>query len=237
MSVRGNHRLFCIALIAALELGCVGLGGSASAAEKARVVPPPLLDEEPGEGTSEVAVLAGGCFWGVQGVYQHVNGVTSAVSGYAGGAKDAAEYETVSSGRTGHAESVQVTFDPRQITYGQLLQIYFSVVHDPTTLNRQGPDTGTQYRSAVFPTNEEQARLAKAYITQLGEARVFKAAIVTRIEPGRTFYPAEGYHQDFLTRNPTHGYIVVNDLPKIDDLKRLFPAVYRAKPVLVGRGR
>jgi peptide-methionine (S)-S-oxide reductase len=233
----GNHRLSFIALTAAIELACVGLGGSAAAGEKARVVPPPVLDEERGTSTSEVAVLAGGCFWGVQGVYQHVSGVTSAVSGYAGGSKNSAEYETVSSGGTGHAESVQVTFDPRQISYGQLLQIFFSVVHDPTTLNRQGPDTGTQYRSAIFPTSDEQARVAKAYIAQLGEARVFKAAIVTKTEPGKAFYPAEGYHQDFLTLNPTHGYIVVNDLPKIDDLKRLFPAVYRAKPVLVGRAR
>jgi peptide-methionine (S)-S-oxide reductase len=132
---------------------------------------------------------------------------------------------------------VQITFDPRQITYGQLLQIFFSVVHDPTTLNRQGPDRGTQYRSAIFPVDEQQARVAKAYVAQLGGARVFKAAIVTRIEPGKAFYPAEGYHQDFLTRNPTHGYIVVNDLPKIEDLKRLFPTLYRAKPVLVGRSR
>jgi len=226
-----------VAMAAVLGLACFGPGGPLSADEKPRVVPMPALDEDPGQAASEVAVLAGGCFWGVQGVYQHVNGVTSAVSGYAGGAKTTAEYEEVSSGGTGHAESVQVTFDPRQITYGQLLQIFFSVVHDPTTLNRQGPDRGTQYRSAIFPIDEQQARVAEAYVAQLSDARVFKAAIVTRIEPGKAFYPAEAYHQDFLTRNPTHGYIVVNDLPKIEDLKRLFPALYRAKPVLVGRAR
>ena len=143
----------------------------------------------------------------------------------------------MSTGGTGHAESVQVTFDPRQVTYGQLLQLFFSVVHDPTTLDRQGPDHGSQYRSAIFPTSDEQARVARAYIAQLSEAHVFGAAIVTKIEPGQAFYPAEDHHQDFLTLNPKHGYIVVNDLPKIDDLKRLFPAAYRAEPVLVGRAR
>jgi len=181
-----------------------------------------------------VAVLAGGCFWGVQGVFQHVKGVTAAVSGYAGGQKSTARYETVRGGDSGHAESVQVTFDPRQITYGRLLQIFFSVVHDPTQLNRQGPDVGTQYRSAIFPTSAEQARVAKAYIEQLNGARVFETAVVTQIEMDRPFYEAEGYHQDFLTRNPAHPYIVINDLPKISDLKRLFPDLYRVNPVLVG---
>ena len=165
-------------------------------------------------GTSAVVVLAGGCFWGVQGVFQHVKGVTSAISGYAGGEKKTARYETVGSGRTGHAESVQVTYDPRQISYGRLLHIFFSVVHDPTQLNRQGPDFGTQYRSAIFPTTTEQAEVAKAYIAQLDQAHAFKKAIVTRIEPDRPFYPAENYHQDFLTRNPKYPYIVINDLPK-----------------------
>jgi peptide-methionine (S)-S-oxide reductase len=204
-----------------------------AAAESAHALPAPAVDAPPGQVTSAVVVLAGGCFWGVQGVFQHVKGVTSAVSGYAGGDKKAAQYEIVSSGTTGHAESVQVTFDPRQISYGRLLQIFFSVVHDPTELNRQGPDTGTQYRSAIFPTNAEQATIAKAYIAQLDQAHAFKKAIVTRIEPDRTFYPAETYHQDFLTRNLTYPYIAVNDLPKIDDLKRFFPDVYRAAPVLV----
>jgi peptide-methionine (S)-S-oxide reductase len=202
--------------------------------EKARVIPPPSIDEPASQATSEVAVLAGGCFWGVQGVYQHTKGVTSAVSGYAGGQKNTAHYETVGRGGTGHAESVQVTFDPRQITYGRLLQVFFSVVHDPTQLNRQGPDVGTQYRSAIFPTNAEQEKVARAYIAQLDQARVFNAAIMTRIEADRPFYEAEAYHQDFLTHNPTDPYIVVNDLPKIEDLKRVFPAIYRPTPVLVG---
>jgi peptide-methionine (S)-S-oxide reductase len=184
-----------------------------------------------------VAVLAGGCFWGVQGVYQHVTGVTGAVSGYAGGEANTADYERVSGGRTGHAESVQITFDPRAITYGKLLQVFFSVVHDPTQLNRQGPDTGTQYRSAIFPATAEQANVAKAYLDQLGQARVFGAAMVTKIEPGRAFYRAEAYHQDFLELNPTYPYIVFNDIPKVQDLKRLFPDLYRAQPALVGSAK
>jgi len=205
-------------------------------AEQARVLPPPSIDE-PAGAAPEVAVLAGGCFWGVQGVFQHVKGVTNAVSGYAGGDKRQAQYETVSSGRTGHAESVRVTFDPRQISYGRILQIYFSVAHDPTELNRQGPDTGTQYRSAIFPTDAEQARVAKAYIAQLEQAHAFNAPIVTKIEPDRTFYPAEAYHQDFLALNPSYPYIVYNDLPKVANLKRLYPEVYRSDPVLVSGGR
>jgi len=227
---RAGPALFVAAV---LSVTGVGLTISPSAADDARPVPAPAIDEQTGQAASEVAVLAGGCFWGVQGVFQHVDGVTNAVSGYAGGDKAAAEYETVSSGRTGHAESVQVTFDPRKVSYGRLLQIYFSVAHDPTELNRQGPDFGTQYRSAIFPTTPEQVRVAKAYIAQLNQAHAFDAAIVTRIEPDRAFYPAEAYHQDFLTRNPTYPYIVINDLPKIRALKRLFPDSYRADPVLV----
>lgn len=169
----------------------------------------------------------------MQGVFQHVDGVSNAVSGYAGGESETADYEKVSTGTTGHAESVRITFDPRKITYGHILQIYFSVAHDPTQLDRQGPDTGPQYRSAIFPTTAEQAATANAYIAQLNQAHVFDAAIVTRIEPNRTFYPAETYHQDFLTLHPTYPYIVVVDLPKIGELKRLFPDVYRAEPVLV----
>ena len=202
-------------------------------AEKARVVPVPAVDEQAGSRSSEIAVLAGGCFWGVQGVYQHVKGVTSAVSGYAGGDEKTAEYERVSTGQTGHAESVQITFDPRVITYGRILQIFFSVVHDPTQLNRQGPDVGTQYRSAIFPMNSEQQNIAKAFIAQLGQARTFDAAIATKIEPARSFYRAEAYHQDFLEQNPNHPYIVIHDLQKIEDLKRMFPDLYRSKPVLV----
>jgi peptide-methionine (S)-S-oxide reductase len=186
---------------------------------------------------TEVAVLAGGCFWGVQGVYQHVKGVSNAVSGYAGGEKQTAVYEIVGSGTTGHAEAVQITYDPRQISFARLLQIYFSVVHDPTQLNRQGPDVGPQYRSAIFPLNDEQARVARAYIGQIAQARVFAAPIATKIEPGRTFYPAEAYHQDFLVRNPTHPYVAAHDLPKIEDLRRLHPDVYRAEPVRVAGPR
>ncbi|MBI1171008.1 peptide-methionine (S)-S-oxide reductase MsrA [bacterium] len=195
-------------------------------------LPAPAVDEAPGAG-AETAIFAGGCFWGIQGVFSHVKGVTSATSGYAGGKVDNVSYEGVSSGTTGLAESVKVVFDPQKISYGHLLQIYFSVAHDPTQLNRQGPDEGTQYRSAVFPTNAEQARVAAAYIAQLGQAHLFDGAIVTRIEPGAHFYRAEDYHQDFLARNPTDGYIVVNDLPKIDHLKSLFPADYRGKPLMV----
>lgn len=201
-------------------------------AQEGIAIPPPAVAET-ASGDYETAVLAGGCFWGVQGVFQHVAGVKGAVSGYAGGNAATARYDTVSGGGTGHAEAVKVTFDPRQISYGRILQIYFSVAHDPTQLNRQGPDRGTQYRSAIFPLSDGQARVARAYIAQLDGAHVFDGAIVTRIEPGRAFFPAEDYHQDFLTRNPTYPYIVINDLPKIDNLKRLFPDIYRAKPALV----
>jgi peptide-methionine (S)-S-oxide reductase len=210
---------------------------STSAAEQARVIPAPALDESVGSSTSEVAVLAGGCFWGVQGVYQHVKGVTNALSGYAGGEKSTARYEIVGRGASGHAEAVQVTFDPRQISYARILQIFFSVVHDPTELNRQGPDVGTEYRSTIFPATAEQARVATAYIAQLNQARVFDAPIVTTIEMDRPFYAAEDYHQDYLKRNPTNPYIVFNDLPKISDLKRLHADVYRAVPVLVNGSR
>jgi peptide-methionine (S)-S-oxide reductase len=224
-------------VMALMVLAALAIRSYPAAAEGARALPAPTVDIPPGQATSAVVVLAGGCFWGVQGVFQHVKGVTGAVSGYAGGDKETAEYETVSTGRTGHAEAVRVTFDPRQISYGRLLQIFFSVVHDPTELNRQGPDSGTQYRSAIFPTNTEQAEIAKAYIAQIDHTHAFKKAIVTRIEPDRTFYPAEKYHQDFLTRNPTYPYIAVNDLPKIEDLKRVFPDLYRASPVLVAEMR
>jgi peptide-methionine (S)-S-oxide reductase len=205
---------------------------SLRAAEAAVPIPPPALDA-PASAGRDTAILAGGCFWGVQGVFQHVKGVTSAVSGYAGGTKATAEYDTVSSGSTGHAESVRITFDPHQVTYGQILQIYFSVAHDPTELDRQGPDTGTQYRSAIFPTNGEQAKVARAYIAQLDKAGSFGGKIATRIEPNASFFPAEGYHQDFLERNPSYPYIVINDLPKVENLKRVFPQLYRSTPVLV----
>ena len=227
---------FIIAVLAIVVLD-VTLRGAASQAENATVVPLPTVDEPAGTRSSEIAVLAGGCFWGVQGVYQHMKGVTSVVSGYAGGEPSTAEYERVSTGQTGHAESVQIAFDPRVITYGRILQVFFSVVHDPTQLNRQGPDVGTQYRSAIFPMNPEQSNVAKAFIAQLNQARTFDAAIVTKIEPSRSFYRAEAYHQDFLERNPTHPYIMINDLPKIDNLKGMFPDLYSPKPVLVGSKR
>ena len=205
----------------------------ATQAEPAVTIPPPAQAEAPGAGL-QTAVLAGGCFWGVQAVYQHVKGVTNAVSGYAGGARKDAVYETVSTGRTGHAESVKVTFDPRQISYGKILQIYFSVAHDPTQLNRQGPDSGTQYRSEIFPQNEAQREIARAYIAQLDEARVFNRPIVTKTGTlGAAFYPAEAHHQDYATNHPNQPYIAYNDAPKVDNLKKLFPDVWRDKPVLV----
>ena len=203
-----------------------------SAAEDAVVIPPPTLDEKQSSGM-EKAVFAGGCFWGVQGVFQHVKGVSSAVSGYSGGDAETAHYEVVGSGSTGHAETVEVTYDPSKVTYGQLLHVFFSVAHNPTQLNYQGPDHGTQYRSAIFPLTAEQKRIADAYIAQLGAAKAYPSPIVTRVEPGKPFYAAESYHQDYLTRNPNDMYIVFNDLPKIGNLKKMFPDVYRNDPVLV----
>ncbi|UXS35113.1 peptide-methionine (S)-S-oxide reductase MsrA [Agrobacterium tumefaciens] len=206
---------------------------SVASAQEGIALPAPAADVSASTAATETAVFAGGCFWGVQGVFQHVSGVKNAVSGYAGGARQTANYEAVGSGKTGHAEAVKVTYDPKQVTYGHLLQIYFSVAHDPTELNRQGPDIGTQYRSAIFPANEDQGRVAKAYIAQLNKARLYDAAIVTTIEPGHAFYPAEAYHQDFLTNNPTYPYIVYNDLPKLENLRKLFARDFREKPVLV----
>ena len=224
--------LLSCAAIAALGIAFFALQPGASVAETVTIVPAPAVDETASAPT-ETAVFAGGCFWGVQGVFQHVEGVKNAVSGYAGGAKETAEYEKVGSGRTGHAEAVKITYDPAKITYGRLLQIYFSVAHDPTQLNRQGPDSGTQYRSTIFPTNDEQAKVAKAYVDQLNTANTFKKKLATTIEPAQPFYAAEGYHQDYLTLNPHQPYIVYNDLPKVEALKQVFPNVYRAKPVLV----
>src|SRR5438445_13316071 len=177
----------------------------------------------------QTAVLAGGCFWGVQAVFQHVKGVITATSGYSGGRAKTAEYELVSTGETGHAESVKITYDPSQITYGQLLRVFFSVAHDPTQLNRQGPDTGSQYRSAIFYGNEEQRRIAAAYVDQLNKARVFGAPIVTQVTNLKSFYEAEAYHQDYLAHHPDEPYIVFNDIPKVENLKKQFPAFYKAK--------
>jgi peptide-methionine (S)-S-oxide reductase len=197
------------------------------AAETAVNAPRPAL-MEPATGHRETAIFAGGCFWGVQGVFAHVKGVVSATSGYTGGKGSTAQYEEVSTGTTGHAESVKVVFDPARVNYADLLRIYFSVVADPTLLNRQGPDSGPQYRSALFPQSPAQAKVAKAYIAQLTAAHTYARPIVTRLETAPGFFPAEGYHQDFMARNPNYPYIVINDRPKVEALKRLFPQAYKA---------
>jgi len=235
---RRRGALGLLAGSAALAAGLMAWQGTAYSfgAEPAVAIAAPALDEPAGTARAETAVFAGGCFWGVQAVFQHLQGVQRVVSGYAGGAAETAQYEAVSSGNTGHAESVQVTFDPSQVSYGTLLQVFFSVAHDPTQLNRQGPDRGTQYRSAIFPAGEQQKRVAQAYIAQLDAARSFPAPIVTRIEDGVRFYPAEDYHQDFLAEHPANPYIVINDLPKVASLKRMFPTRYRDDPVLVKAG-
>lgn len=205
---------------------------STNAAEEAVVIPAPAMDQT-ATGATQKAVFAGGCFWGVQGVFQHVKGVKNAVSGYSGGTPETATYETVSSGRSGHAEAVEITYDPKEVTYGQLLQIFFSVAHNPTQLNYQGPDQGPQYRSEIFTTDGEQAKIAQSYITQLDQAKVFGEPVVTKISSMTAFYPAEEYHQDFLTLNPTYPYIVYNDMPKIENLRTIFPGKFSANPVLV----
>jgi peptide-methionine (S)-S-oxide reductase len=207
-----------------------------SAAEKAVKLPAPAVDPAVAA-QQETAVFAGGCFWGVQAVFQHTAGVLNAVSGYSGGQKETAKYELIGSGQTGHAEAVQVTYDPKQISYGKLLQIFFSVAHDPTQLNRQGPDHGTQYRSAIFYKDASQKQVVERYIAQLEGARAFPGKIVTQVVPLTAFYPAEDYHQDYATLHPTSGYIVAFDLPKIENLKKMMPDVYRDKPVLVAAAR
>jgi peptide-methionine (S)-S-oxide reductase len=217
-----------LAGVAALVLGAVAVQRVANSQ-----VPPPAQDEKVTATHSETAVFAGGCFWGVQGVFEHVRGVKQVAAGYSGGAASTAQYETVSGGDTGHAESVQITYDPTQITYGRLLQIFFSVAHNPTELDYQGPDHGTQYRSAVFPVNPEQRIVAQAYIAQLDKAHVFSQPVVTRVENFKGFYPAENYHQNFLVLHPDYPYIAINDLPKVTDLKKMFPDLYRNDPVLL----
>jgi peptide-methionine (S)-S-oxide reductase len=218
-----------------LVLGALGVAWQlvSCAAEAPVKIPAPAVDNPKAAGTLQTAVLSGGCFWGVQGVYEHVRGVKKVVSGYAGGERSTANYETVSTGVTGHAESVQITFDPAQLTYGEILQIFFSVVHDPTELNRQGPDSGTQYRSAIGYADDTQKNIATAYIAQLSQAGVFHRPIVTRVDPLKGFFPAEGYHQDYLEHNPSNPYIAFNDLPKVENLKRVFPDYYSSRPVLV----
>ncbi|VFU09560.1 Peptide methionine sulfoxide reductase MsrA [Methylocella tundrae] len=229
-----NRRQIAGGAILVLCAAMLPLGSAAAGA--ARLVPPPAGDPTSGADVSgpQTIVVSGGCFWGVQAVYQHVKGVESAVSGYAGGAPDTAHYEAVSSGRTGHAESVKITFDPHVVRAGDLLRIFFSVVHDPTQRDRQGPDSGTQYRSAIFTTGDKQMALAKNYIEQLERAGTFNQPITTRVEPLNGFYPAESYHQDYFVMHPGSLYIMINDRPKVENLKLLFPNFYRAKPKLVG---
>jgi len=201
-------------------------------AEEPRVIPAAIVDEtKPMPGTTEVAVVSGGCFWGMQGLFEHVKGVREVVAGYSGGSAASAQYETVSGGATGHAESVKITFDPAAISYGRILRVFLSVAHDPTELNRQGPDSGSQYRSEIFFANPAQEKIAKTYVAQLGAAHVFNQPIVTRVDRLGGFYAAEGYHQDYLLHNPDSPYIVNNDLPKIANLKRLYPEFYRDAPV------
>ncbi|WP_231993252.1 peptide-methionine (S)-S-oxide reductase MsrA [Mitsuaria sp. 7] len=229
-----RRRLLLLGAVA-LPLAVLGMQQLAvgRSATPAMVVVAPTSDIAPDAARpTETAIFAGGCFWGVQGVFQHVKGVTRVVSGYAGGNAGTAHYEMVGSGLTGHAEAVEITYDPRQVSYGALLQIFFSVAHDPTELNRQGPDTGPQYRSAIFPKDAEQARVAQAYIAQLDAARAYPKSLATKVEADKAFFPAEGYHQDFLERNPRHPYIVINDLPKVDQLRQLFPQRWRATAVL-----
>jgi peptide-methionine (S)-S-oxide reductase len=205
-------------------------GTVACSAGNTVAVPAPAIDEArastPGKQT---AVISGGCFWGVQAVFQHVKGVISATSGYSGGSAKTAEYEIVSTGETGHAESVQIVYDPSQITYGELLRVFFSVAHDPTQLNRQGPDEGTQYRSSIFYANDEQKKIADTYIAQLDQAKVFPRRIVTTVVPLKAFYPAEAYHQNYATLHPNQPYIVFNDAPKVEHLRMQFPALYTGK--------
>jgi peptide-methionine (S)-S-oxide reductase len=222
--VRGFFVVACVIAAATLTLRL------ASAGDRAVMLPDPEIDAQVTTTGDSTAVLAGGCFWGIQAVFQHVKGVKRATSGYSGGAASTAEYELVGTGRTGHAESVLITYDPSQISYGQLLKIFFSVAHDPTELNRQGPDDGPQYRSAIFYNGEEQHRIAAAYVSQLQQAKVFRRKIVTEITPLKGFYEAEGYHQDYATRHPNDPYIVINDAPKVAHLKQVFPSIYVSSP-------
>jgi peptide-methionine (S)-S-oxide reductase len=230
LRMRGLRPL--IALVALGVIGAVLWRSPLYGAESAVIIAPPVLDNPKAPGAPQTAVIAGGCFWGVQGVFEHVRGVQRAVAGYAGGERSTAEYETVSTGTTGHAESVKITFDPAVVSYGQILQIAFSVVHDPTQLNRQGPDVGTQYRSAIFYTDDTQKQIADAYISQLDKSRAFSRPIVTRVDPLKGFFPAEDYHQDYLIHNPYAPYIAINDMPKIENLKRTFAELYSGRPVL-----
>ena len=221
-----------LAMILGAAAGVVLWHSPLFGAEAPVIIAPAAIDNPKAAGPAQTAVLAGGCFWGVQGVFEHVRGVQKVVAGYAGGEKSTAQYETVSSGSTGHAESVKITFDPAAISYGQILQIAFSVVHDPTQLDRQWPDVGTQYRSAIFYADEGQKHIAESYISQLNQAHAFARPIVTRVDPLKGFYAAEDYHQDYLIHNPTQPYIEMYDIPKIENFKRTFPELYSGQPVL-----
>jgi peptide-methionine (S)-S-oxide reductase len=232
MSPRSFSRLsLCAAAIGALAIAAFAVAPS-RAAEEAVIIPAPAADVQ-GAGGIQTAVIAGGCFWGVQGVFQHTAGVINAVSGYSGGSKATANYNMIGTGTTGHAEAVEIKYDPKKISYGKILQIFFSVVHDPTQLNRQGPDSGTQYRSAIFTTSDEQKKVAEAYIAQLNAAKVYKKPIVTKVGPLEAFYAAEDYHQDYLTLHPNQPYIAYNDIPKVENLKKIFADNYIEKPTLV----
>jgi peptide-methionine (S)-S-oxide reductase len=225
-------------LASVLVLSAVSwIARAAPGAEAAVAVPAPALDNPKQPGALQTAVVAGGCFWGVQGVFEHVHGVRKVLAGYSGGAGLTAHYQDVGTGMTGHAESVQITFDPAEVSYGQLLQVYFSVAHDPTQLNRQGPDSGSQYRSSIFYADDTQRHIAESYIAQLSQAKAFARPIVTRVDVLKGFYAAEGYHQDFLIKNPDYPYIVFNDLPKIKNLKAQFPQLYQDAPVMVADAR
>ncbi|MET0707198.1 MAG: peptide-methionine (S)-S-oxide reductase MsrA [Tardiphaga sp.] len=228
-------RLSLCAAIGALAISSVFVAPSL-ASEEAVIIPPPAMDAKASDGL-QTAVIAGGCFWGVQGVFQHTAGVANAVSGYSGGSKATASYTAISTGTTGHAEAVEIKYDPQKISYGKILQIYFSVVHDPTQLNRQGPDSGTQYRSEIFATTAEQKQVAEAYIAQLNAAKVYKKPIVTKVSSLQAFYPAEAYHQDYLTLHPNQPYIAINDLPKVENLKKIFAQNYIEKPTLVSSNK
>ena len=222
------------AAVSAIAIGAC-LTFPAHAGDAPKFLPAPAIDEPAADADrTETAVLAGGCFWGMQGVFEHVKGVTRVWAGYSGGSYATAQYEIVSTGMTGHAESVKIAFDPKLISYGEILRVYFSVAHDPTELDRQGPDTGRQYRSDIFAADDNQKRIATAYIAQLNAAHVFSALIVTRVDPFRAFFAAETYHQDFLVRNPDNPYIAYNDLPKIAALKQIYPTLYREAPVTLG---
>lgn len=223
--MRANRLAKATGVIAGMAL--LGFVAAHAAGEEPVRLPPPVLDPPAAKGTGpQTAVFAGGCFWGVEGVFRRVKGVRNVVSGYAGGTAQTASYEQVSSGRTRHAEAVEVTFDPQEVSYGQLLQVFFSVAHDPTQWNRQGPDVGPQYRSAVFTIDDEQKRVAEAYVRQLGQGKLFPRRIVTELVALPAFYPAETYHQDYMARHPMEPYIMMHDAPKLTALKELFPALY-----------